>query len=83
MPRDEDFFNLRHSEMSSSEVLTLFQSTSLCTGELFSSLSRTVLRQSSIASFTAVTNRMTIRGAALRAGFEAPNIGKIWGDLSN
>lgn len=77
IPRVVDFFIRRHREISSPDELTLCQSTSRWTGELFKSLSRKVLRQSSIASFTAVTKRITIRGTALRAGFEAPKMGNI------
>lgn len=77
IPRVVDFFILRHGEISSAAELTLCQSTSRWTGELFKSLSRKVLRRSSIASFTAVTKRITISGTALRAGFEAPKMGNI------
>lgn len=77
IPRVVDFFILRHREISSSDELTLCQSTSRWTGELFRSLSRTVLRQSSIASFTLVRIRITISGTALRAGFVAPKMGNI------
>lgn len=77
IPRVVDFLILRHREISSSDEFTLCQSTSRWTGELFKSLSRTVLRQSSMASFTAVTKRITISGTALRAGFVAPKMGNI------
>ena len=78
IPRVVAFLILRHNEISSAEVLTLFQSTRRCTGELLSSLSSIVLRQSSIASFTAVTNRMTIKGTEPKPGLDAPNILKNW-----
>ena len=78
MPRVVAFLILRHNEISSAEVLTLFQSTRRCTGELLSSLSNTVLRQSSMASFTAVTNKITIKGTEPRPGLDAPNILKNW-----
>lgn len=71
------FLILRHSDTVSPAVLTLLKSTSLWTGALFSSLSSTVLRQSSIASLIDVTTRMTIRGTALSAGLEAPNMENI------
>jgi hypothetical protein len=71
------FLIRRHNEMVSSAVLTLLKSTSLWTGALLSSLSRTVLRQSSMPSLTAVTTMMTISGTALSAGLEAPNMENI------
>jgi hypothetical protein len=71
------FLILRQSDTVSSAVFTLLKSVSLCTGALLSSLSRTVLRQSSIASLMAVTTRMTMRGTALRAGLLAPKIENI------
>ena len=74
IPRDVAFLILRHNEMLSAELLTLFQSTRRWTGELLSSLSSIVLRQSSIASLTAVTNRMTIKGTEPKPGLEAPNM---------
>lgn len=73
-PRVVAFLVLRHSEMLSAELLTLFHSTRRWTGELLSSLSSTVLRQSSMASLTAVTNRMTIKGTEPKPGLEAPNM---------
>jgi len=72
------FLSLRHAETVSSAVLTLLKLTSLWTGALLSSLSRTVLRQSSMASLMAVTTRMTMSGTALRAGLEAPKMEKIY-----
>ena len=44
MKRLVAFLILLHSEISSALTFVLFQSTSRCTGELFSSLSRIVLR---------------------------------------
>jgi len=72
------FLNFRHRETVSPAVFTLLKSTNRWIGALFSSVSKTVLRQSSMASLMAVTHRITIRGAALSAGFEAPKIGKIY-----
>jgi hypothetical protein len=72
------FLIRRQSDTVSSAVFTLLKSTNRCTGALFSSLSRTVLRQSSIASLIAVTTRMTMRGTALSAGLLAPKIEKIY-----
>jgi hypothetical protein len=72
------FLNLRHNETESSAVLTLLNSTSLCTGALLRLTSKMVLRQSSTASLIPVTTMMTIKGAALRAGLEAPNMLKIY-----
>ena len=72
------FLNLRHNETESSAVLTLLKSTSLCTGALLRLTSSTVLRQSSMASLRAVKEMMTIKGAALSAGFEAPKMLKIY-----
>ena len=77
MARVVAFLTLRHIEMFSCELFTLFQSIKRWTGELFSSLSNAVLRQSSIASLTAVTNKMTMRGTASSPGFDAPKIGGI------
>lgn len=77
MVRVVAFLTLRHNEMVSSELFTLSQSTRRWTGELFSSLSKAVLRQSSIASLIAVTNKMKIRGTASSPGFVAPKIGGI------
>lgn len=71
------FLNLRQSEILSAALLTLFQSTRRWTGELLSSLSRTVLRQSSMASFIAVIVTMAINGTELRPAFTPPKIGKI------
>ena len=82
IPRDVAFLILRQAEMESSDVLTLYQSINRCTGELFSSLSRMVRRQSSIASLTAVMNRMNMRGTELRPGFAAPKIGNISTEVS-
>jgi hypothetical protein len=78
MPLVLAFLILRQSDTVSSAVFTLLKSTSLCTGALFSSLSRTVLRQSSMASLIAVTTRMTMRGTALSAGLLAPKMEKIY-----
>lgn len=82
-PRVEAFLILRQREMLSSELLTLFQSTRRCTGELLSSLSSTVRLQSSIASFTAVTKRMTIKGTEPSPGLEAPNMLKNYHGKAN
>lgn len=71
------FLALRHIDTVSSAVFTLLKSTNLCTGALFNSVSKMVLRQSSIASLIAVTVRMKIRGTAFSAGFEAPKMEKI------
>jgi hypothetical protein len=76
--RDKEFLNLLHIEMVSSAVLTLVNPHKRWTGELFSSASRTVLRQSSMASLMAVTVRMKMRGAALRLGLAAPNMLKAY-----
>lgn len=74
--RVHSFLNRRHAETLSSELLTFFQSTKRCTGELLSSVSETVRRQSSIASLIAVTTRMKIKGTAFNAGLLAPKMGK-------
>jgi hypothetical protein len=50
---------------------------SLYVGELFSSLSRTVLLQSSMASLIAVSVMMTIKGTEPSPAFEAPKMEKI------
>ena len=73
-----DFLKLLHQEMSSEDELTLSHSKRRYTGELLSSVSRMVLRQSSTASFMEVTVRMKIRGTEPRPGFEAPNMEKIY-----
>jgi hypothetical protein len=78
MPREVAFLHLRHSEISSAETFTLSHSTSLWTGELLSSLSSIVRRQSSMPSLTAVTNRMKRIGTDPRPGLEAPKIEKIY-----
>jgi hypothetical protein len=76
------FLIFRHSDTVSSAVFTLLKSTSRWMGALLSSLSRTVLRQSSTASLIAVTTRMTMSGTALRAGLLAPKMEKIWRNQS-
>lgn len=76
VPRVQAFLKRRHKETLSSVEFTLCQSTNRYTGELFSSVSSTVRRQSSMASFMAVTTMMTIRGTVLRAGLSTPNIEK-------
>lgn len=71
------FLTRRHKPISSVEILTLVQPTSRYTGELLSSASRTVRRQSSMASLIPVTVRIKIMGTAFRPGLEAPKIEKI------
>lgn len=71
------FLNFLHIDIESSAVLTLLKSTRRCTGALLSSLSNTVLLQSSMASLRAVTERMKIRGTAFKPGLDAPKIEKI------
>ena len=74
--REVAFFIRRQGEMYSSTTLTLCHSYNVFVSVLLSSLSRTVLRQSSIASLTAVTTKMTMSGTALRPGLVAPKIEK-------
>jgi hypothetical protein len=70
------FFVFLQLDTLSSFTLTLSQPHSRYTGELLSCLSEMVRRRSSIASLTAVTAMMNIRGAELRPGLLTPNIGK-------
>ena len=83
MNREVAFFIRRQIEMCSSMMLTLCHSWSVFVLALLSSLSRTVRRQSSIASLNAVTVRITIIGTAPSPGFDAPKIGNIWNQLKN
>jgi hypothetical protein len=79
---ESDFLNLRQREIFSSAVFTLLYPIRRWTGELFSSASRFVRLQSSMASFMAVTVRMKRSGAALRPGLDAPNMLKACGMLN-
>lgn len=74
----EAFLIFRQSDTVSPVVFTLLKLTKRWTGALFNSVSRTVLRQSSIASLMEVTKRMTIKGAALSAGLLPPKMGNIY-----
>ena len=78
MEREVAFLMRRHREMCSSTTLTLCHSWSVFVRALLSSLSRSVRRQSSIASLNAVTQRITIIGTAPRPGFDAPKMGNIY-----
>src|SRR5271156_5267383 len=78
MNREVAFLMRRHREICSSTTLTLCHSWRVFVCALLSSLSRTVRRQSSIASLNAVTVRITIIGTAPNPGFEAPKIGNTY-----
>ena len=71
------FLVLRQSDTLSSDELTLFHSISRYTGELLSSLSSVVLRQSSMASLMAVRVTMTISGTEPNPGSDPPKMEKI------
>jgi hypothetical protein len=78
MSREVVFFIRRQMEMCSSTTLTLCHSWSVFVWALLSSLSRTVRRQSSIASLKAVTARITRIGTAPRPGFVELKIENIY-----
>lgn len=74
-----DAFLIRlQSPTSSSDEFTLVQSTRRYTGALLSSLSKIVRRQSSMASLTAVMNKITIKGTDDNPGLLLPKMENIW-----